>query len=168
MMWCRSKFFRAEKGTPNANAVRVLIPGVAFALLLMIAPSMVMSAWDLAIRDRPWLVSELQVVENATVDGMPVIKDDIRIDYPVFGVRNVWSEDLDSVRLCGTDRSDGWGRNMSRTWSWEGFFENKCSVPARPFRVCTSFHLFSPRGVDSNAGPYCSALAANIPTGVKP
>lgn len=157
-----TRFFRAEKGTPNANAVRVLIPGIAMALALLLGPGVIMTAWDTVFRHRPWLTNQLAVVDTELLDGEPLIHDVTTLRYAVYGVRNVWAENDRGVRLCGAARNDSWDKPSERTWSWGGFFDSRCALPKRPFRVCSGYHLYSPRGVESTAGPFCSEFAAPI------
>ena len=157
-------FFRAEKGSPNSNAVRVLIPGIVIALVLLVLPGLSMSAWDVFLRDRPWVTSTLAIIDETAPIAKPLISDKTVVRHPVYGDRFVWVEANDGTQLCRASRSDIWDQDRTRVWDWDAFFERRCGVPARPFRVCTSFHVYSPRGNGDLSGPFCSPIAAPVPT----
>lgn len=140
---------------PNlkAAAIRHTRPGsialMAFALLLF-GPRI----WD-TVRGEPWIDSRLAVIETST--GNVIVEEHIRTNQPVHGRRYSSAEAEDGTVICSEDVSATWIGTTARFWRIDGFAG---CLPQEPFRVCSSFALYSDSGRNRHLGPFCSPFGA--------
>lgn len=150
-------FFRAEKGTANYNAVRVLTAGVLISLLLLQSVDPLYRLWDQHVREKPWVSASLKIVTRASGDD-PDILYHIQAPYYVSGNWYSYIESLEGEQLCSSTGEGTYGPDRTeRVWHWNAFFKSACKVPAEPFRICVRYDVQTARGVPGEFGPYCSS-----------
>lgn len=149
------RFFRGEKSTPNANAVRTLVTGVLISIAILLGADPAIRLWQTYGKDRPWVANDLTIMPDSR--GVMLIHDTIIAPDFIGGSRQVWAEGEDGLRICGVIRSDSWGPGRSdRTWTLDAFTGGQCEGIEAPFRICNTFTLRSDHDVEVRDGPYCT------------
>jgi len=154
---------RAEKGTPNQNAVRTLLLGVSSALIILVGIDPALKLYDEHIRPRPWLTADIEIQPRREGDP-PDIVYAVHAPSYVVGDWKAWVETRVApdfwLRGRGGSGNGTYGPRtaMPRSWGWSAFFEADVPVPAQTYRVCVSYDVNTARGVPADFGPYCSEL----------
>jgi len=152
--------FRACKGTPNENAFRTLMAGCVLTIPILLSIDPALRFYEQHIAPKPWVVATVEIVPVAGA-ARPAVLYGVDAKSLVSGRWKAWVEPKYGdvfVRGC---RGSGPGnysptQTEKRLWKWGDWLGRDCALPPRPFRLCVSYSLETPRGAREDFGPYCS------------
>lgn len=149
---------RAEKGSPNENAYRTLIPGVVLAIIILLGVDPAARIYDRHLKPRPWISATITLVP--TVGAKPNVRYAVHSRSYVSGRWRAWVETESGVRVCGGTGTGSYSarHETPRMWGWNAWLGADCAEPPVPYRLCVSYDVSTPSGVPGDFGPSCSAI----------
>lgn len=156
-------YIRADKSTPNEDALRTLIAGVILSILIMVGVPHAQRYWDVYLLDRPVVRASLEVVRGKDTGG-------IYIRYDADAIKPVTAQWIGSMHtLSDTRVATRSGRgfynadiDLPKAWTWDAWWDQEDGTPAPavpdfPFTVCIRYisETIDTRVVD-DSGLFCS------------
>ncbi len=147
---------RADKSTPDKNAVRTLMAGLAIALVIFLGFDPARRLYEHHVLDEPWMESSIVLVPSS--DGYPDILHQADLRTTIHTDTRVWSESATGRLLCRVDGSRTFGAGqVNELWSWNALL-GVCQVPDEEFRICVRYSIAAPLWARDVIGPFCSDL----------
>lgn len=154
---------RAEKGTPNENAMKTLLMGAVCSLGILLGVDTALRLYDTHFNSPPWIEVTLEIMPQPV--GPPKIKYLADAKFPIDGVWTATIVDEYFGRLA-TRKGDGDytpGRGPAKPWPWHAFFEQAGRLappePLIPYRVCVSYRMTLVRsGAKADSAVSCSEI----------
>ena len=132
---------------------------VVLAMIYIINSPVAERFYDRHVMPSQWVAAEIAITQ-ATAEEAPLISYQRRSLRDVQGTWTVAAYDRAGTRLFTQSGSgDYWEQGRQSLWAWSAFLVGgrpAPPVPSTPFKMCVSYRLTPPSGVESRSGPFCS------------